>query len=400
MKRGRRGRKQVEGKQRKIKMKKSLAARVCSLALPAVFGIGVCLLPTSLCHASPPKKAGAKPRAASKTDASKATLPQRLIQAVQQGDADEVETLLATGGNPNAVDTQGRPLLVQAVLSGKPDIIGNTEKMGDADIVLLLLERGAKINARGPNGNTAFALSATVGNKEICELLIQRGADINTADNKGITPLMYAVARSNLDIVNLLLTKPVNINAKMRDGVTALSLCVLLMQAQEEKQAKSRLSVLPSAQFLKDVVREDIFVALLEKDADVNARLTDGITIPMLVAAIGSDKMLRLTLNRGVDINAQAAVGTTALMAAAETGNAPGVKILLAGGADPNIKNNAGVTALMIAAQKGRYVICELLLKKGADPALQNKAGETARALAENANLTGIVNLLKQAEKP
>ena len=238
--------------------------------------------------------------------------------------------------------------------------------MGDADIVLLLLERGAKINARGPNGNTAFALSATVGNKEICELLIQRGADINTADNKGITPLMYAVVRSNLDIVNLLLTKPVNINAKMRDGVTALSLCVLLMQAQEEKQAKSRLSVLPSAQFLKDVVREDIFVALLEKDADVNARLTDGITIPMLVAAIGSDKMLRLTLNRGVDINAQAAVGTTALMAAAETGNAPAAGKLSSRRSRPQHQKQRGrhraddsgakgaLRDLRTAAEKGR----------------------------------------------
>ena len=104
MKRGRRGRKQVEWKQRKIKMKKSLAAPL----QPGASG--------SVRHRRMPAAGKPLPRHAAKegrgkaarrfqNGCEKATLPQRLIQAVQQGDADEVETLLATGGNPNAVDT-------------------------------------------------------------------------------------------------------------------------------------------------------------------------------------------------------------------------------------------------------------------------------------------------------
>ncbi|KAL7957948.1 ankyrin repeat-containing domain protein [Trichoderma compactum] len=50
---------------------------------------------------------------------------------------------------------------------------------GDKDIVALLLDNGAKVNARGLVG-TALGVAASRGQMEIAEMLLERGADIDT----------------------------------------------------------------------------------------------------------------------------------------------------------------------------------------------------------------------------
>src|SRR5689334_7763490 len=66
---------------------------------------------------------------------------------------------------------------------------------GDTPAVRSLLQQGVDPNTPpGPNdrGMTALMFASWKGNNDIVRLLVQAGADINAKSNSGATPLMYA----------------------------------------------------------------------------------------------------------------------------------------------------------------------------------------------------------------
>lgn len=74
----------------------------------------------------------------------------RLDDAVNRADIAEVRALLDDGVDPSIRDVAGDPILVGAAWVGAPEI------------VQLLLERGAEVNARGADGQNA--LQRVLGN--------------------------------------------------------------------------------------------------------------------------------------------------------------------------------------------------------------------------------------------
>ena len=57
------------------------------------------------------------------------------------------------------------------------------------DIVNLLLERGAKLEARDRDNFTALHLGVVYGHSMIVSILVDAGADVNAIGNFGHTPL-------------------------------------------------------------------------------------------------------------------------------------------------------------------------------------------------------------------
>jgi len=55
-------------------------------------------------------------------------------------------------------------------------------KWNNSEMIRLLVENGADINARAADGNTALTMARTNGNNEICNYLIERGA-VETGNN-------------------------------------------------------------------------------------------------------------------------------------------------------------------------------------------------------------------------
>ena len=130
------------------------------------------------------------------------TLGNQLLHSTQQGDLAAIKRLLNKGANPNYYANETRiTALHRAAIESFLDIIH------------LLLERGADINARSQDGNTPLHLAASVQNKEIVFQLLARGADKTAKNIFGNTPTYYGDA----DIKDLMELKDIYRTLKKRE---------------------------------------------------------------------------------------------------------------------------------------------------------------------------------------
>ncbi|MAX82262.1 MAG: hypothetical protein CL843_19050 [Crocinitomicaceae bacterium] len=77
------------------------------------------------------------------------------------------------------------------------DKSGNTALMGACfkgfrEVVELLLNNGADVNVQNYNGATALTFASTFNQKEIALELLAKGADPTLKDNRGLSPLDHA----------------------------------------------------------------------------------------------------------------------------------------------------------------------------------------------------------------
>ena len=115
-----------------------------------------------------------------------------LIEAIEEGSLEVVKMLIESGADVNARYDEGwkfTPLMFAA-------------EMGDVEIVRLLLESGADVNAKDLYEVTALMWAE---NFEVATLLIEAGADVEAKNCQGRTALMYAVESGHLDVAKIIL---------------------------------------------------------------------------------------------------------------------------------------------------------------------------------------------------
>ncbi len=163
-----------------------------------------------------------------------------LMRAAAGGRLELVEILMNAGADPRAVNAKGRTPLMFSAESGR------------ADVCRLLLDRGADFDTKDSEGWTALKLAAFNGRADVVELfagkvsneildqvllvaafhgdaavidqLLNFGAYINTRSPEGHTPLMIAAQAGNLDAVKLLLQNRANPYAIDESEQTAANL--------------------------------------------------------------------------------------------------------------------------------------------------------------------------------
>jgi ankyrin repeat protein len=103
--------------------------------------------------------------------------------------------------------------------------------------ILPLLEAGADIDQKNPDGNTALHFAAKAGSFHATEKLIAAGADINVTNNKGETPAhLAATSKTGNRTLRLLIEHPgINVDAKTDEGKTALILSAKINHVEAVK---------------------------------------------------------------------------------------------------------------------------------------------------------------------
>lgn len=135
-----------------------------------------------------------------------------LFNAIREKDIDKVKYLIKNGANVNDKDNSGYTTLINASISNS------------TEIVKLLIESGADINAQTDNEKETALMSASVNNAlDVARFLINSGAYVNDIKNNGGTALMLAAYRGHLDMVKLLIQSRADINTRNKWNETALS---------------------------------------------------------------------------------------------------------------------------------------------------------------------------------
>ena len=98
-------------------------------------------------------------------------------------------------------------------------------RAGNPEIVRLLINAGADVDASNDFGSTPLLRAVEVVNLEIVELLLNAGADVDASDDFKSAPLLYAANHGHTDIVAMLLRYGANANIKDSVGNTPLHLC-------------------------------------------------------------------------------------------------------------------------------------------------------------------------------
>ena len=243
---------------------------------------------------------------------------------------------------------------------------------GHEAIVKLLLDKGANINAQGGYyGNALYAASGK-GYEAIVKLLLDKGADVNAQDEYS-NALHVASDKGHEAVVRLLLDK--GADTKVQDGYNALytassrgreAIVKLLLDKGADVNAQGRFyrNTLYAA---SSRGHEAIVKLLLDKGADVNARGGFYGNALYTASSGGHETIVKLLLDKGADVNAQCGYYGNALYGASDRGHEAIVKLLLDKGADVNARGGFYGNALHAASSGGHEAIMKLLIRKAAD---------------------------------
>uniref|UniRef100_A0A1I8GX36 ANK_REP_REGION domain-containing protein n=1 Tax=Macrostomum lignano TaxID=282301 RepID=A0A1I8GX36_9PLAT len=259
-------------------------------------------------------------------------------------DVEQIRKCLETGSETPDCDCDGQ---------GEPPLL-KASRLGRVSVSQVLLEFGAQIDAPcREDSSTALIAAVAGGHLELAQLLIQRGADLNRQRKDGKFALMLAVEAKSFELMKLLLqTKGVKM------GLTDI-------------RGKSLLSYAIDANCLKTAQ------LLIEHGADVNGPYDRARPLlPVSMYMDGREEIFHALLNAGADVNAMDNNGRTALEVAVIKGNREAVKELLQAGSDANrIDSLMDTTCLIEVAVRGFKDIFHDLLTHGARIDLANATG-------------------------
>jgi ankyrin repeat protein len=308
-----------------------------------------------------------------------------LALAIENRDAEMVRTLLDLGHDPD--------------LGGIVVPLAEASQQGDAAIVELLLARGADVNAKGEEGETALMWAASRGKLDLVKRLIEAGAKVFQRDLDGEDVLDYALKGNSAAVIDLLLP----LFPKSRQDKIARQ--AHLREGGEGKQSKLAAKLEeainrpgPKQSSSGSLIRayssgeRGKFLKLLAAGAGPNETNKEGTTILGLVASGSSVyDLLEPLLKAGADSNRGELFRP--LNSAAAFGAKP-VRLLLKAGADVNWADPDGGTPLMSAAASNNEEAVGFLLKAGADPNAEDYLGHTAYWHALHCNNPSIAEIL------
>ncbi|KAJ3008043.1 UNVERIFIED_CONTAM: Carrier protein, mitochondrial, partial [Siphonaria sp. JEL0065] len=209
---------------------------------------------------------------------------------------------------------------------------------GNASLVQLLLDNGARIEATTEQKWTALHFAAFDGHSEVVETLLQHGAIPDTLDLSAYSPVYYAIEQNHSSIAELLISKIVSLSKN--EGH--------LLFAVNASKGNTKLAQI-----------------LLSMGVSVDGS-GNGLKNPLHIAASeGHLEFVKFLLKNGANVE-EKTNKRTPLHFACQFRHFPCCKVLLEHGADPNAKDMDNKTAMHYSVQMGNSPIISLLLRYGA----------------------------------
>lgn len=201
----------------------------------------------------------------------------RLLQAVEHGDAEKVASLLGKkGASATKHDSEGKTAFHLAATKGH------------VECLRVMVTHGVDVTAQDTAGHSALHLAAKNSHHECVKKLLQSKCPAESVDSSGKTALHYAAAQGCLQAVQVLCEHKSPINLKDLDGNIPLLLAV-----QNGHSEVCRF--------------------LLDHGADVNSRDKNGRTALMLACEIGSSNIVEALITKGADLSLVDSLGHNAL---------------------------------------------------------------------------------------
>lgn len=365
--------------------------------------------------------------------ASALSIDDDFIRACENGNRTRAEQLLEEGANIEARDGSDRQTALVFAAN-----------RGYADVVRMLITRGANINAQDDKGWTALSEASYRGRHDVVEFLLENGAStlLSTSwlDSREYGNALFWCIESTrneyskkVSITELLLehnAEPEGYNDACQDALAiAQSRGYTEIVELLETYRKERMARLNEYALLEAVRNQNLSEVkkYLEKKVSPNSLLPNGESILNHAVSAQNYGIVKLLLENGANPNVQNALGTTAFMTAVKYGNEPIARLLMSSGANKNQRDNMGRTALFYAVEnkstslltaivrdgvnvnatdmygmnaflyactQGNIPACTFLLSNGADAAMSDMYGTTALHIAAQKGLVQLARLI------
>lgn len=260
------------------------------------------------------------------------------------------------------------------------------DERGVEEISTILRRNTTLINVgREMDGKTPLLVAIHTNQLETCKWLLDAGTNINqvSVNSKDCTeesPLHCAIrAHVSVDIFKLLVDRGADINARMPCGYTAIHAIGI------------RYGYEPSENHMES--QYDKLVILLDHGCDVQTRTFEGDTCLHLFCPhndtteeiLVAVKMLKLLIDHGIDVDAIDMYGQTALHVACQDGFLDFVEVYLEKGADVNMTDYTNgqlplhllLRSHSITMDEKSSQLVKLFIQKGTNINARTFTGET-----------------------
>jgi ankyrin repeat protein len=299
---------------------------------------------------------------------------EKMLDAIEMKDVEKVASLISSGG----VNVRDKLFLHCAA------------RRNLVDIMKLLLDAGADINATNSNRDTACHIAIAANQFDALKLLVERGADLDVVNRTPDSLLSLAISNKDGDRMIVLL---LDAGAPL-DNLRPAQVLLLVKSVAVIKSLAARNVDVVALKCAFGGTLCHYVAASVTREADLRALFDfcgpDAIDslggcedTPLHQAVSGNNEVaLRVLVELGADIDRRDWGGCTPLHASLSLGNGTCTLLMLVLGADVSLVCNKGQTVCHLAAWDKPDALCACLAA-GSDLDQQCNNRDTPRRIAE-----------------